>query len=53
MRRGTVKNEKEIAIPAATVKVKSSKKGTQSDESGNFTIAVEPGKTLVISADRC
>lgn len=48
--RGTVKNEKGVAIPAATIKVKSSKKGTQSDESGNFTISVEPGKYLIISA---
>ena len=48
--RGTVKNSKGVAIPAATVKVKSSQKGTQTDENGNFTISVEPGKTLIISA---
>jgi TonB-linked SusC/RagA family outer membrane protein len=48
--RGTVKNSKGIAIPAATISVKSSKIGTETDEAGNFIISVDPGKTLIISA---
>jgi len=48
--RGTVKNEKGIAIASATVKLKNSNTGTQTDDAGNFTLPVAPGKTLVISA---
>ncbi|GGA96053.1 SusC/RagA family TonB-linked outer membrane protein [Puia dinghuensis] len=48
--KGTVTNSKGVAIPAATIKIKSSKIGTQTDENGNFTLSVDPGKTLVISA---
>lgn len=48
--RGTVKTDKGIAIPAATVRIKSSAKGTQTDDAGNFTLSVDPGKALVISA---
>src|SRR5882757_8280449 len=48
--KGTVKNEKGNAVPAATVKIKGSNTGTQTDDAGNFTITVSLGKTLVISA---
>ncbi len=48
--KGTVKNGQGAPIPAATVNIKSAKTGTQTDEEGNFTISVSPGKTLVISA---
>ncbi|HMI63818.1 MAG TPA: SusC/RagA family TonB-linked outer membrane protein [Puia sp.] len=48
--KGTVKNEKGMAVPAATVKIKNTNTGTQTDDAGNFTLTVVPGKTLVISA---
>ena len=48
--KGTVKNEKGIAVASATIKIKNSNFGTQTDEAGNFTLSVVPGKTLIISA---
>ncbi|HEY4288524.1 MAG TPA: SusC/RagA family TonB-linked outer membrane protein [Puia sp.] len=47
---GTVKNEKGIPVPAATIKIKGSNVGTQTDDAGNFTISVAHGKSLIISA---
>jgi TonB-linked SusC/RagA family outer membrane protein len=37
-------------IPGASVLVKGSTQGTQTDEAGSFTISVEPGSMLVISS---
>jgi len=48
--KGTIKNEKGNAVPAATIKIKGTNTGTQTDDSGNFTLTVAPGKTLIISA---
>ena len=48
--KGTVKNEKGIAVPAATIKIKNTNIGTQTDDAGNFTLAISPGKTVIISA---
>jgi TonB-linked SusC/RagA family outer membrane protein len=48
--KGTVKTDKGNAIPAASIRIKSTNKGTQSDEAGNFTISVQPGSALIISA---
>jgi TonB-linked SusC/RagA family outer membrane protein len=48
--RGTVKNDKGVPVAAATVKIKNSNAGTQTDDNGNFTLVVPPGKTLIISA---
>jgi TonB-dependent SusC/RagA subfamily outer membrane receptor len=48
--RGTVKNEKGAPVAAASIKIKNSNTGTQTDDAGNFTLAVAPGRTLIISA---
>jgi iron complex outermembrane receptor protein len=48
--KGTVKTEKGIPVASATVKIKGSNAGTQTDDAGNFTLAVAPGKALIISA---
>ena len=48
--KGTVKNEQGIAVAAASIRVKNTNTGTQTDDGGNFTLVVAPGKTLIISA---
>jgi TonB-linked SusC/RagA family outer membrane protein len=48
--KGTVKTEKGIPVASATIKIKGSNTGTQTDDAGNFTLPVAPGKTLIISA---
>jgi TonB-linked SusC/RagA family outer membrane protein len=48
--KGTVKNEHGTAIPSATIRVKGANAGTQSDDAGNFTLSVAPGKILLVSA---
>ena len=48
--KGTVKNEQGTPVPSATIKVKGSNAGTQSDDAGNFTLAVAPGMVLQVSA---
>ncbi|HEY4110781.1 SusC/RagA family TonB-linked outer membrane protein [Puia sp.] len=48
--KGTVKNDKGIAVPGVTVKIKNTNVGTQTDEAGNFSLPVAPGKTLIFSA---
>src|ERR1700743_2099016 len=48
--RGTVKNEKGVGVASASIKIKNSNTGTQTDDAGNFTLAVAAGRTLIISA---
>jgi TonB-linked SusC/RagA family outer membrane protein len=48
--RGTVKNEKGIPVAAASVRIKNSNTGTQTDDAGNFTLGVAAGRSLIISA---
>ncbi|MET0466630.1 MAG: TonB-dependent receptor [Chitinophagaceae bacterium] len=48
--KGRITNDKGEAIPDASVVVKGGTSGTASDASGNFSIAVSSGTTLVISA---
>ncbi len=47
---GKVTDTLGAAIAGASITVKKSSTGTTTDESGNFSINVEPGKVLVISA---
>jgi TonB-linked SusC/RagA family outer membrane protein len=47
---GTIKDIKEAAIPLASVKVKGASLGTIADDSGNFSLRVKEGTTLIISA---
>ena len=47
---GKVTDEKGVPIPGATVKVKGTKTGVAADNSGTFTLNVDPGAKLVISA---
>jgi len=50
---GTVKGRVSVgdtALPGATVKVKGTSVGTQTDVAGNYTISAAPGATLLISA---
>ncbi len=47
---GKVTDEKGVAIPGATVKVKGTKSGVAADNSGIFNLAVEPRAKLVVSA---
>jgi TonB-dependent starch-binding outer membrane protein SusC len=46
---GKVNDEKGEGVPGASVVVKGTKKGTMTNEKGNFTIDVEKGETLVFS----
>lgn len=48
--KGRVTNDKGEAIPDASIVVKGGTTGTASDASGNFSISVPTGATLVISA---
>jgi TonB-linked SusC/RagA family outer membrane protein len=48
--KGRITNDKGEAIPDASVVVKGGTAGTASDASGNFSISVRTGATLVISA---
>ncbi|MCG2616225.1 TonB-dependent receptor [Terrimonas sp. NA20] len=48
--KGRITNDKGEAIPDASVIVKGGTAGTASDASGNFSISVSSGTTLVISA---
>src|ERR1700748_220911 len=48
--KGTVKNEQGTPVPSASIRVKGSNTGTQSDDAGNFTLTVAPGKMLLVSA---
>jgi TonB-linked SusC/RagA family outer membrane protein len=47
---GTVRNEKNEPLTAATVSVKGTSKSTLTDENGTFTIDAVKGNTLVISS---
>jgi len=47
---GKVTDERGAPIANATIQVKGGNKGTSTDESGNFTIAVGPKAVLVISS---
>ena len=47
---GQVKNDKGEPVPFASVKVKGSSTGVAADQNGNFTIQVQKGNILVISA---
>lgn len=47
---GTVKNENGEPVQSASVKIKLTTKGTLTDQSGQFTLQVAPGKILIISA---
>jgi TonB-linked SusC/RagA family outer membrane protein len=47
--KGTVNDANGLPIPMANVNVQGETKGVTTDIDGNFTIAVEKGKTLVIS----
>lgn len=47
---GTVKNEKGEAIPSASVKINGSNRGTLTSNEGTFTLSVEEGAVLHISA---
>ncbi len=46
---GTVLDAEEMPIPGATILVKDTKRGTQTDFDGHFSIDVSVGETLVIS----
>ena len=48
--KGSIINDKGEAIPDASVVVKGGSSGTTSDASGNFSISVSTGATLVFSA---
>lgn len=50
MVKGTVKDEKGAPMPAASVIIKGTAKGTQTDENGNFQLEVGSSTTLVISS---
>ena len=47
---GKVVDEKGVPIPFATVTVKGTKNGTSADASGNFSLDVKGGNTLVVSS---
>ncbi|UAY57182.1 SusC/RagA family TonB-linked outer membrane protein [Arachidicoccus terrestris] len=47
---GKVQNEKGEAVAAASVKIKLTSKGTLTNDQGEFTLNVEKGKILIISA---
>lgn len=47
---GTVVDDENNPVPYASVTVKESKKGTATDANGRFSIVVNTGETLVISA---
>jgi TonB-linked SusC/RagA family outer membrane protein len=47
---GVISDEKGIPVPSASVTIKGSKKGTQADENGRFSIAAVSGNVLEISA---
>ena len=47
---GKVADESGKPIPAVSVVVKGTTRGTTTDESGNFTIAAAPGDVLVVSS---
>ncbi|TRZ43665.1 SusC/RagA family TonB-linked outer membrane protein [Robertkochia solimangrovi] len=46
---GTVKDEFDMPLPGASVLVKGTSRGTQTDFDGNFSLDAEIGETLVIS----
>ena len=47
---GTVKDEKNQPIPGASVMIKGTKNGVQTDVDGRFRINVQPGQVLVFSS---
>jgi TonB-linked SusC/RagA family outer membrane protein len=47
---GVVRDEKGDPVPYATITVSGTNKGTQADANGKFTINVEKGETLVVTA---
>ncbi|QKJ30584.1 TonB-dependent receptor [Mucilaginibacter mali] len=47
--RGTVTDEKDVAMPGVSVTIKGTTTGTMTDASGRFTINAATGQTLVIS----
>ncbi|MBS1736363.1 MAG: SusC/RagA family TonB-linked outer membrane protein [Bacteroidetes bacterium] len=48
--KGSVKSDNNEPVPAASIKVKGSTKGTSTNEAGAFTILVKPTDTLLITA---
>lgn len=47
---GKVTDSKGLAIPNASIRIKGTKTGTTADNQGVFTVSVEPGAKLLISA---
>jgi TonB-linked SusC/RagA family outer membrane protein len=47
---GKVTDEKGTGVPNASIRIKGTKTGTSADAQGNFTISVDPGAKLIISA---
>ncbi len=47
---GIVTDEKGSPVPAASIIIKNTKKGTEADENGKFTITAASGDVLVVSA---
>jgi hypothetical protein len=48
--KGTVKDEKGMAVPFASVQIKDRNSGTSTDSLGNFRIRIKTGSTLFINA---
>ncbi|HSK13980.1 MAG TPA: carboxypeptidase-like regulatory domain-containing protein, partial [Phnomibacter sp.] len=46
---GKVSDEQGAPIIGASISIKGTRAGTVTDNSGNFTLNVEPGKTIIIS----
>jgi TonB-linked SusC/RagA family outer membrane protein len=47
---GVIKDDKGDPIPFATISESGTRKATVADANGNFSIAINPGKSLVVSA---
>lgn len=47
--KGKITDEKGIELPGASIAIKGTSKGTTSDISGNYSIAVSTGQTLIFS----
>ncbi|MCH5719792.1 SusC/RagA family TonB-linked outer membrane protein [Niabella hibiscisoli] len=48
--RGTVKNEDNDPVSGASIIVEGTKRGTSTDGKGEFSLDVDPGQTLLVSA---
>lgn len=48
--KGSVKNDKGFPLASASIKIRGSNFGTQTDTSGNFTLDIKAGDVLIISA---